>query len=101
MEGNVLEIHQIEGFDNQGRSFNRDTKIVVTDEGYSAKVNYEGLRVESNIFPTVDEALRELALKLQRKGFTSLRTRINFREERYLAEREPWVDYPDNLKVTG
>lgn len=95
MEGTILEIHQLEAFDNQGRSFSRDANIVITDDGYFSKIGYEGLRVESNIFPTVEESLRELSLKLQKKGFTRIRTRLNFREEKYLAEREPWVDYPN------
>lgn len=95
MEDAVLEIHQLEAFDNQGRSFNRDANIIVNDEGYSAKILYEGLRVDSSIYPTVEEALQELSLKLQKKGFTRIRTRLNFREERYFAEREPWTDYPD------
>jgi|SRR5579863_15533 len=95
MEEAVLERHQLEGFDNQGRSFSRDACIVVTEEGYFAKIHYEGLRVESNVFPTVEEALQELALKLQKHRFTRIRTRLNFREERYFAEREPWVDYSD------
>ena len=95
MEGTVMEVHQLEGFDPQGRSFSRDANIVVSDEGYHAKILYEGLRVESNVFPTVEEALKELSVKLRRHGFTRIRTRLNFREERYFAEREPWVDYPD------
>lgn len=95
MEKTIFEVHQLEGFDHQGRSFSRDANIVLTDEGYFAKFNYEGLRVDSNIYPTVEESLHELARKLQKKGFTRIRTRLNFREERYFAEREPWVDYPD------
>jgi len=43
----------------------------------------------------VAEALRALVAKLQQVGFSRLRTRMNFRGNRYYAEKEPWIDYPD------
>ena len=33
--------------------------------------------------------------KLMGVGFTRLRTRLNFKGNRYLAEKETWTDYPD------
>jgi len=38
--------------------------------------------------------------KLQQLGFTKMRTRPNFRGQRYLAEKETWVDYPDSQPGT-
>ncbi len=87
----VFEIHQMEGFDPSGRMFNRDASVDVDEEGYTGCFRYEGLAIQSSAHPTVEEVLTELARKLGRKGFRDLRTRINFREERYLAERTPWV----------
>jgi len=76
-----------------GRMFSRDVVIHVDEEGYTGRFAYEGLALRSGAHLTVEEAIAEIARKLQRKGFASLRTRVNFREERYLAEREPWIDY--------
>ena len=63
------------------------------ENGYTGHCSYEGLTVQTSEYPTVEEVLSDLAKKLQKKGFTELRTRVNFREDRYLAEREPWVYY--------
>ncbi len=87
----VFEIHHIEGFDPTGRMFSRNVRVNVGENGYTGHFSYEGLTAQSSEYPTVDEVLNDLAKKLQKKGFTELRTRVNFREDRYLAEREPWV----------
>ncbi len=89
----LFEIHQLEGIDISGRMFSRDVGIDVSEEGYTGRFAYEGLSLLSGAHPTVQEAIAEIARKLQRKNFSSLRTRVNFREERYLAEREPWIDH--------
>ncbi len=89
----TFEIHQTEGFDPSGRMFNRDTHVDVDENGYAGSFRYEGLTIQTSAHPTVEEALIELTRKLGRKGFCDLRTRINFREERYLAERAPWIYY--------
>lgn len=89
----LFEVHQLEGIDISGRMFSRDVGIDVSEAGYVGRFAYEGLGIRSAAHPTVEEAIAEIARKLQRKGFASLRTRVNFREERYLAEREPWIDH--------
>jgi hypothetical protein len=89
----VFEIHHIEGFDPTGRMFSRNVQVNVGENGYTGHCSYEGLTVQTGEYPTVEEVLNDLAKKLQKKGFTELRTRVNFREDRYLAEREPWVYY--------
>jgi hypothetical protein len=89
----VFEIHHVEGFDPTGRMFSRDINIDVDENGYTGHFNYEGFAVQSNEHPTVEEVLADVTRRLQKKGFTELRTRLNFREDRYLAEREPWVYY--------
>jgi len=58
-------------------------------------VQYEAVSAETSSHPTVAEALRALVAKLQQVGFSRLRTRMNFRGNRYYAEKEPWIDYPD------
>lgn len=89
----VFEIHHIEGFDPTGRMYNRNVQIDVGENGYVGHFSYEGFKVQSNEHPTVEEVLADITRRLQKKGFTELRTRLNFREDRYLAEREPWVYY--------
>jgi len=89
----IFETHQLEGVDPGGRMFNRDVQVDVDEEGYRGAFSYEGLSIGSASFPTVEEALSDLVRKLQKKQFSAVRTRLNFREERYYAEREPWVNY--------
>jgi hypothetical protein len=96
----VTEKHQLEANDPPGRNFVRTVPITRTVTGYSAKVQYESVSVETMSYPTVAEALQALAHKLQDVGFSRLRTRLNFRGTRYLAEKEPWIDYPDPVRPT-
>ncbi|MBI3596577.1 MAG: hypothetical protein HY203_05430 [Nitrospirae bacterium] len=91
----ITERYQIEGQDERQRVFNRLVDIQRIDKGYKAVFHYEGLTFETEAFRTVDETLRDFISQLQRSGFSHLRARLNFRGERYLAEREPWVNYPD------
>jgi hypothetical protein len=91
----LVEKHQVEGVDPSGRYFNRAILVNRTIAGYSAKVMYEALVVESGSHSTIGAAVKELVGKLQESGFSRLRTRTNFRGTRYLAEKETWIDYPD------
>lgn len=92
----IVERHQIEGQDERQRVFNRLVDIQRTEKGYMAIFFYEGLTFETDAARTVEETLRKLISKLQKGGFSNLRTRLNFRGRRYLAEREPWVNYSGN-----
>ena len=97
----MVRIHlpEVEGFDLNRRSFNRNAEIIRSGKGYYAAINYEGLDVQGTIFPTVEGAMRDMISNLQAKGFFKLRSRVNFKGQRYLAEWEPWIDYPDLAKV--
>jgi len=89
----VYEIHHLEGFDPLLRMYSRNVIVEVDENGYMGRFGYEGLKVQSSEYPTVEEVLKDIIRKLQKKGFTELRSRVNFRDDRYLAEREPWIDY--------
>lgn len=91
----VVERHQIEGNDPSDRYFNRSIQVVRTTQAYRAKVMYEALTVEGSSSPTIAGAVRGVVEKLQELGFSRIRTRLNFRGKRYLAEKETWVEYPD------
>jgi len=88
-----FEVHHMEGFDPEGRMFNRDLAIDVGEDGYFGSFRYEGLSVHSSVHQTIQEVLAELTKKLQKKAFSELKTRLNFREDRYFAERAKWVTY--------
>ncbi len=91
----LVERHQLEGVDPSDRYFNRSISVNRTASGYSAKVAYEALTVESGLHTTVAAAVKEIVDKLCALGFSRMRTRPNFKGTRYLAEKETWIDYPD------
>ena len=92
----LVEKHQLEANDAPGRNFVRIVPITRTTTGYTAKMQYESVSAETSSHPTIAEAIQALVRKLQELGFSRIRTRLNFRGTRYLAEKEPWVDYPDS-----
>jgi hypothetical protein len=91
----IVERHQIEGQDERQRVFNRLVDILRVEKGYTGIFHYEGLTFETKSARTVEETIQDLISRLQKAGCSNLRTRLNFRGQRYLAEREPWVNYPD------
>jgi hypothetical protein len=94
----VVQKHQLEANDPAGRNFVRTVPVTRTPTGYSAKMQYESIHEQTVSYPTVPETIQALVHKLQEIGFSRLRTRLNFRGTRYLAEKEPWIDYPDAAK---
>ena len=90
-----IEIHQIEGLDPHQRVFNRNIDLLRTEGRYVFFFSYEGKTFSSESRPTIKESLRDLVGHLQKLGFSRLRSRINFRGKRYLAESEPWINYND------
>jgi len=91
----VIERHQLEGIDPSDRSFSRSILVSRTAQGYSAKVMYEAFTVEGQTASTVAAAVKSLVDKLRELGFRRMRTRLNFRGRRYLAEKETWIEHPD------
>lgn len=91
----VVEKHQVEGSDPSDRYFNRTVSVKHVNRGYTASMMYEALVTESGVHQTVGEAIRETVERLQHLGFSHMRTRLNFKGQKYLAEKESWVDYPD------
>ncbi|HXV69339.1 MAG TPA: hypothetical protein VD738_10480 [Nitrospira sp.] len=91
----LVEKHQIEGVDPSDRYFNRAILVNRIASGYTAKVMYEALTVESGSHSTITAAVAELVGKLQGLGFIRMRTRANFKGSRYLAEKETWIEHVD------
>ncbi len=92
----VFEVHQMEGVDPTGRMFSRDANIDVDEEGFRGSFRYEEFAVQSGYYTTVEGALSDVAKRLERKKFSAVRSRLNFREDRYYAERKAWVYYNAN-----
>jgi len=92
----VVEKHQLEGTDPSDRYFNRAVSIKRVDRGYSAYLMYEDLEVNSRVYPTVSGAIKDIVGQMHDHGFTQIRTRLNFKGLKYLAEKETWIDYPDS-----
>lgn len=95
-----LEVHQLEGLDDRRRVFNRHVDLHRMENGYVANFYYEGQSYSSDPQPTMKKALGQLVERLHPLGFKALRSRLNFQGRRYLAEREPWVDYPNDATQT-
>jgi hypothetical protein len=93
----TIERHQIEGTDPSDRSFSRSILVNRIAQGYAGSVMYEALTVTGHTQPTTGTAVASVVEKLQDLGFTRIRTRPNFKGQRYLAEKETWLDYPDKL----
>jgi hypothetical protein len=93
----LVERHQLEGIDPDGRYFNRTVFVNRTAQGYTGTITYEAVTVTGSAQPTIAAAVARVVEKLQQLGFTRIRTRPNFRGQRYLAEKETWVEHPDPL----
>jgi len=91
----VIEKHQLEGTDPSDRYFNRMIPIKRVEKGYSGTVMYEALNLSSQVHRTPQGAIKDLVDQLRELGFTKMRTRLNFKGQKYLAEKETWVEYPD------
>ena len=91
----LIERHQVEGIDPSDRYFNRAVLVNRVPAGYAGKVTYEAFAIEGTAHPTTSAAVKSVVEKLRSFGFTQLRTRLNFKGSRYLAEKETWTDYPD------
>ncbi|MCE3222319.1 MAG: hypothetical protein K0S58_499 [Nitrospira sp.] len=91
----LIERHQVEGIDPSDRYFNRAILVNRVAVGYVGKVTYEAFAVEGTAHPTTSAAVQSVVERLRSFGFTQLRTRLNFKGKRYLAEKETWTDYPD------
>ncbi|MGH7256696.1 MAG: hypothetical protein ACREI3_13075 [Nitrospirales bacterium] len=95
MADEVVEKHQLSGLDDRERGFSRLVEIRQAGSGFRACLRYETLRVVSTEQASQQAGLEDLISLLQGRGYTQLRSRLNFRGEAYLGSQEPWVEYPD------
>ncbi len=87
--------YQLAGLDDLGRGFNRQIEMKVLDGTFQAVFRYERFLMETEPQLTEQAAVAMLINQLQERGYTQLRSRLQFRGEAYLGNQEPWVEHPD------
>ncbi|MBI4003308.1 MAG: hypothetical protein HY348_16205 [Nitrospira defluvii] len=93
------EKHQLAGFDAQERGFNRPVEFLRSASGFQATLRYEATRIVTPEALSPAEALQQLILLLQQRGYTQLRSQQSYRDGIYLGSQELWVEYPDRPAV--
>ena len=95
MPGEVIEKHQLAGFDERERGFNRQVEIDRHERTYRASFRYETTLVATERRDTQAAALAELVVMLHARGYQQLRSRLSFQGGNYLGSQETWIEYPD------
>ncbi len=87
--------YQIAGLDELGRGFNRQVEMKVSNGTFQAVFRYERFLLETEPQATEQTAVAMLITQLQNRGYTQLRSRLQFRGEAYLGNQELWEEHPD------
>ena len=91
----IVERHQVAGLDEKERGFNRQIDVERIEGGYRAVLRYEQTLVETAACDTSVQTVDELVRMLRDRGYSQLRSRLNFKGAAYLGTQEPWIEYPD------
>lgn len=91
----IVEKHQVAGLDDKERGFNRQIDVERIDGGYRAILRYEQTLMETTACDTAVQTVEALVRMLRDRGYTQLRSRLNFKGAAYLGTQEPWIEYPD------
>lgn len=65
------------------------------NETFQAVFRYERFLLEADPQATEPAAIATLIQQLQARGYTQLRSRLQFRGAMYLGNQELWKDHPD------
>ena len=87
--------YQIAGIDDLGRGFNRQVEIKASAGTFQAVFRYERFLLETEPQTTEKAAVTLLIAQLQDRGYTQLRSRLQFQGETYLGNQELWEEHPD------
>ncbi|MDT7042352.1 hypothetical protein [Candidatus Nitronereus thalassa] len=87
--------YQLAGVDDLDRGFNRQAEIRWIEGQCHAIFQYEKFFLESPPQTSEQEALTMLIAQLHERGYTQLRTRLQFRGEEYLGNQEIWEEHRD------
>lgn len=88
--------YQIAGLDDLGRGFNRQVEMKILNGTFQAVFRYERFLVETEPQATEQAAVAVLINQLQNRGYTQLRSRLQFRGEAYLGNQELWEEHLDS-----
>jgi len=89
------KIYQIAGLDDLGRGFNRQVEMKIMDGTFQAIFRYERFLLETEPQATEQTSVAVLITQLQDRGYTQLRSRLQFRGAAYLGNQEPWEEHLD------
>ena len=87
--------YQIAGLDDLGRGFNRQVEMKISNETFQAVFRYERFLLETEPQVTEPAAIAMLITQLQDRGYTQLRSRLQFQGEAYLGNQELWEEHQD------
>ena len=92
--------YQLAGLDDLGRGFTRQVNMTIIQETFQAVFRYETFLCETEPHVTEHAALASLISRLQERGYTQLRSRLQFRDATYLGSQECWEEHP-GVATTG
>jgi hypothetical protein len=101
MSTEIVEKYQVAGLDERERGFSRLVDMERVGDTYRAVLRYETTIVETPGCATPEAALNELIGQLRARGYSQLKSRLDFRGDVYLGSREPWAEYPDPDQPEG
>ncbi len=87
--------YQIAGLDDLGRGFNRQAEMKFLSGTFQAIFRYERFLLETEPQITEQAAVTMLIDQLQNRGYTQLRSRLQFQGKAYLGNQEPWEEHHD------
>lgn len=87
--------YQISGLDDLDRGFNRQVEMKVSSGTFQAVFRYERFLLETEPDVTEPAAINRLITQLHDRGYTQLRSRLQFQGETYLGNQELWEEHPD------
>ena len=87
--------YQIAGLDDLGRGFTRQVEMKVGNGTFQAVFRYERFLLETEPHVTEQAAVVMLINRLQDRGYTQLRSRLQFRGDAYLGNQELWEEHQD------
>ena len=79
MSDEAVERHQLAGFDDRERGFNRPVECEPTAAGFRAVLRYEAARVTAEHPVSATRALEELVRTLHQQGYRELRSQLSFK----------------------
>lgn len=91
----MTNTYQISGLDDLGRGFNRQVELKVSGGTFQAVFRYERFLLETEPQTTEKAAVTLLIAQLHDRGYTQLRSRLQFQGEAYLGNQELWEEHPD------